>query len=386
MTNSLYCGVTFKELYINHTGKFRQCCIQTQSFSEKGFLNVADPNKWFSEQRNLDLIRWDLKEGSKNPACTKCWKLEEKGHSSYRVNWNRSTYHAADITPEIEIIDLRLGNQCNLQCRICNPMWSDQLGKLYQSAKDNGVFNSLNQSFTEGTIKPGDKFIEDLIGFCLRTPTLKEIKFAGGEPFVMPEVEYFLQRMIQAGKKDLTVSFLTNTTTAKESVLDTLKQFKKVILQCSIDGIGEHIEFQRFPCKWNVIERNFRRFIDCGFEVSLTPCWSQLNTLGVVEFLNWASEFDNVHVAFNEVSTPTYLDFKLIPLKYRTDILNALNTCKFPKRMHNDYNKFFEVLKTEERTITNEEKTALNDAVEIWNSNNNVKYQEQYPWAKDLLE
>jgi hypothetical protein len=54
--------------------------------------------------------------------------------------------------------------------------------------------------------------------------------------------------------------------------------------------------------------------------------------------------------------------------------------------MHKDYNKFFEVLKTQERTITNEEKTALVDAVEIWNFNNNVKYQEQYPWAKDLLE
>jgi Radical SAM superfamily len=386
MTDSLYCGVTFKELYINHTGKFRQCCIQEQSFSEKGFLNSADPNEWFAKQVDFDIIREDLQAGFKNPACSKCWKLEEKSQSSYRANWNRSTYYAADTTPEIEIIDLRLGNQCNLQCRICNPMWSDQLGKLYQSAKDEGIVNSLNHSFTTVTIKPSNAFIEDLIGFCLRTPTLKEIKFAGGEPFVMPEVEYFLQRMIQAGKKDLTVSFLTNTTTAKESVLDTLKQFKKVIIQCSIDGIGEHIEFQRFPCKWTVIERNFRRFVDLGFEVSLTPCWSQLNALGVVDFLNWASEFDNVHVAYNEVSTPTYLDFKLIPLKYRIDVLNALNTCKFPKRMHKDYNKFFEVLKTEQRTITNEEKTILNDAVEIWNFNNDVKYQEQYPWAKDLLE
>jgi hypothetical protein len=386
MTNSLYCGVTYKELYINHTGKFRHCCIQTQSYGEKGFLKTSDTNKWFAEQHNLNLIRQDLKDGFKNPDCSKCWKLESKGQSSYRLNWNRSTYFAGDTSPTIEIIDLRLGNQCNLQCRICNPMWSDQLGKLYQSAKDEGIFNSLNHSFTTGTIKPSNQFIEDLVGFCLRTPSLKEIKFAGGEPFVMPEVEYFLQQMIQAGKKDLTVSFLTNTTTAKESTLDLLKQFKKVILQCSIDGIGEHIEFQRFPCKWTVIERNFRRFIDCGFEVSLTPCWSQLNALGVVDFLNWASEFDNVHVAYNEVSNPTYLDFKLIPLKYRVDTINALNTCKFPKRMHKDYNKFFEVLKTEERTITNEEKTALVDAVEIWNFNNNVKYQEQYPWAKDLLK
>ena len=386
MNQSLYCGVTYKELYINYTGSFRHCCIQTEGYEDKGFLKAQDPNKWFAEQSNLNSLRTRLSEGIKDTSCSKCWKLEEKSHNSYRINWNSSTYYTRDLTPEIEVIDLRLGNQCNLQCRMCNPMWSNQLGKLYKSAKDAGLVNSLNQSYIKGTVKPENQFIEDLIGFCLRTPSLKEIKFAGGEPFAMPEVEYFLQRMIEEGKNNLTVSFLTNTTTAKESILDLLKKFNKVIMQCSIDGIGEHIEFQRFPCKWTVIERNFRRFRDCGFEVALTPCWSQLNALGVVDFLNWASEFDNVWLAYNEVMQPSYMDFKLIPMKYREAVIDSLNNCRFPKGMHKDYFKFFEALKTQERSITAEEKQALNDAVNIWNFNNDVKYQELYPWAKDLLE
>lgn len=385
MKESLYCGVTYKELYINHTGRFRNCCIQTQGYGEKGFLKSQNPNEWFAKQYDLNLVREDLQSGSRNPSCSKCWNLEDKGHSSYRLNWNRSTYYAGNTTPEIEIIDFRLGNQCNLQCRICNPMWSDQLGKSYQLAKDNGIFNSLNQSFTEGTIKPSSEVMEDLIGFCLRTPSLKEIKFAGGEPFVMPEVEYFLNRMIQEGKTNLTVSFLTNTTTAKESTIELLKQFNKVIMQCSIDGIGEDIEFQRFPCKWSVIERNFRKFVDCGFEVSLTPCWSQLNALGVVDFLNWASEFDNVHVAYNEVTNPTYLDYKLIPLKYRTATIEAIKTYKFPKRMHKDYFKFFESLTTTERSITESERRALADAAAIWDYDNTNTYRTRYRWAEELL-
>jgi hypothetical protein len=385
MKESLYCGVTFKELYINHTGRFRNCCIQTQGYGEKGFLKSQNPNEWFAKQYDLNLVREDLQSGSKNPSCSKCWNLEDKGHNSYRMNWNRSTYYAASTTPEIEIIDFRLGNQCNLQCRICNPMWSDQLGKSYQLAKDKGIFNSVNQSFTEGTIKPSSEVMEDLIGFCLRTPSLKEIKFAGGEPFVMSEVEYFLNRLIQEGRNNLTVSFLTNTTTAKESTIELLKQFKKVIMQCSIDGIGEDIEFQRFPCKWSVIERNFRKFVDCGFEVSLTPCWSQLNTLGVVDFLNWASEFDNVHVAYNEVTNPTYLDYKLIPLTHRTATIEAIKNCKFPKRMHKDYFKFFESLATTERSITELERQALADAVAIWDCDNNNTYRTRYSWAEELL-
>ena len=386
MKESLYCGVTFKELYINHTGRFRNCCIQTEGYDETGFLKSKDTNKWFAEQADLNLLRQDLQAGVSNPSCNKCWKLEEKGHSSYRINWNRSNYPLSDTTSEIEIIDLRLGNQCNLQCRMCNPLWSDQVGKLYQLAKDNGVINSLNQSFTQGTVKPYKAFVEDLIGFCLRTPSLKEIKFAGGEPFIMPEVEYFLNRLIQEGKINLTVSFLTNTTMAKESTIESLKQFDRVILQCSIDGIGQHIEFQRYPCKWSVIERNFRRFLQCGFEVSLTPCWSQLNALGVVNFLNWASEFDDIFVAYNEVMQPSYLDFRLIPIKYRETVISSLNNCRFPKLMHKDYFKFFEALKKQQRSITTKEKQALNDAVNIWNFNNDSKYQELYPWAKDLLE
>ena len=385
MKESLYCGVTYKELYINHTGRFRNCCIQTQGYGEKRFLKSQNPNEWFAKQYDLNLVREDLQSGSRNPSCSKCWNLEDKGHNSYRMNWNRSTYYAASTTPEIEIIDFRLGNQCNLQCRICNPMWSDQLGKSYQLAKDKGIFNSVNQSFTEGTIKPSSEVMEDLIGFCLRTPSLKEIKFAGGEPFVMSEVEYFLNRLIQEGRNNLTVSFLTNTTTAKESTIELLKQFKKVIMQCSIDGIGEDIEFQRFPCKWSVIERNFRKFVDCGFEVSLTPCWSQLNALGVVDFLNWASEFDNVHVAYNEVTNPTYLDYKLIPLKHRTATIEAIKNCKFPKRMHKDYFKFFESLTTEERSISELERQALADAVAIWNCDNNNTYRTRYSWAEELL-
>ena len=385
MKESLYCGVTYKELYINHTGRFRNCCIQTQGYGEKRFLKSQNPNEWFAKQYDLNLVREDLQSGSRNPSCSKCWNLEDKGHNSYRMNWNRSTYYAANTTPEIEIIDFRLGNQCNLQCRICNPMWSDQLGKSYQLAKDKGIFNSVNQSFTEGTIKPSSEVMEDLIGFCLRTPSLKEIKFAGGEPFVMPEVEYFLSRMIQEGRNNLTVSFLTNTTTAKESTIELLKQFKKVIMQCSIDGIGEDIEFQRFPCKWSVIERNFRKFVDCGFEVSLTPCWSQLNALGVVDFLNWASEFDNVHVAYNEVTNPTYLDYKLIPLKHRTATIEAIKNCKFPKRMHKDYFKFFESLTTAERSITELERQALADAVAIWDCDNNNTYRTRYSWSEELL-
>jgi hypothetical protein len=91
-------------------------------------------------------------------------------------------------------------------------------------------------------------------------------------------------------------------------------------------------------------------------------------------------------VAYNEVTNPTYLDYKLIPLKHRTATIEAIKTCKFPKRMHKDYFKFFESLTTAERSITELERQSLADAAAIWDCDNNNTYRTRYGWAKELLE
>ena len=381
------CQVAWKEFYINHTGKFRNCCIQIESYEEDNFLISANPNEWFKNQKNLKQLREDLSAGKKPETCKKCWELEEKGQNSYRTNWNKQYAEEGntDLNERIEIIDLRLGNRCNLKCRMCNPMWSDQIGNLYADAKASGVNNSLTKKFTQGTIKSSDKFLTELFYFCKNTPTVKEIKFAGGEPFIMDDVEEFIFRLVENNMTHIKLSMLTNTTVVKSDVMSALEKFDSTHIQCSIDGIEDDIEFQRYPCKWEVIDRNFKKLYNSKLTVNLTPCWSQLNALGVAKFLNWANQFPKAHIAYNEVNYPSFMDFRLIPLEHRVEAIDAIRACHKPPKMHKDYFKFFDAISTEYRPITELERAQLKDNVEIWNFKNPVTYQDKYTWGKNLL-
>jgi len=385
--NDTVCQVAWKELYINHTGKFRNCCIQQESYEESDFLSSVDPNQWFKEQKNLKDLRIRLIQNEKPFTCLKCWKLEEEGLSSYRLNWNEQykKENNQDLNERIEIIDLRLGNRCNLKCRMCNTMWSDQIGNLYQEAKMSGIVNSLNRTFTLGTTKNDENFLNDLFYFCKNTKTIKEIKFAGGEPFIMEDVEEFIFRLVENGMTDIKLSLLTNTTVVKSSVVKALEKFKSTHIQCSIDGVGKEIEYQRYPCKWEVIERNFIKLYNSTLTVNLTPCWSHLNLSSLPDFLNWASQFPKSHIAYNEVNFPTYFDFRLIPLDFRQPIIKKIKESSKPLKLHKDYEIFFKNIEYQYRLINVDEVSQLKDAIEIWNFSNPVRYQDRYPWADLLL-
>lgn len=381
------CLVPFRELHINTAGKYRNCCIQKES-TYRINLSIENTNLWFQKEYDMNKLRHALTNGIKHPNCEKCWKLEEQGLTSYRENWNRQ-YQAnknVDLENRIEVIDLRLGNRCNLQCRMCNSTWSDQISKQLMKLESLGVSNSYTKMPIIDTVRQSDKFMEDLLYFVKRTPTIKEIKLAGGEPFAMVEVEEFLYKLVEEGITDLEISLLTNTTVVKERMVNTLEKFSKTHIQCSIDGIGSFLEYQRFPADWSVIERNFIKLYNSKLTVNLTPCWSNLNLLSMGDFLEWTNQFPKSYVAYNEVNTPSYLDWKLIPLNYRIDLLKKLNSISLHDKVHKDYNKMSYRIANEIREFTTDEIELYNDAVTAWDSISNKKYLDLYCWNKHAVK
>ena len=102
----------------------------------------------------------------------------------------------------------------------------------------------------------------------------------------MPEVEELMIKLIKAGRTNLHIFFLTNCTTVKTNVLEILRQFDSTSIGCSIDGVDEWIEYQRFPVKWESVKRNYNKLLKYGIETSITPAWSHLNLLGIIDFFN----------------------------------------------------------------------------------------------------
>ena len=384
----------FRELYIDHnsgdtTPGYKSCCIQTDSY--KG-TPLSESKDWFRIDDGLVNIRKQFLSDKRPSRCISCWKLEDNGSISKRQESNK-IYNERRIdpfdTPELEVIDIRLSNKCNLQCKMCYAGNSDQIAKNIISATEAGQLDpklAKDEKALHYSNAGNIDSVKGLYEFIIDNKSIRELKFAGGEPFVMPEVEELLLKLIKIGRTNLHTYFLTNCTTVKTSVLDILKQFDSTSIGCSIDGVDEWIEYQRFPVKWESVKRNYNKLIEHGIETSIVPCWSHLNLFGIIRFFDWIKEEGiTCDIGWNDVDYPTYLNLELIPMKYRTDLIEQLDNFTFPTNINNGYHTLINRMKNNVREITEYERQDLYTNAQLWDFNNPVKYRDMFPWAKELL-
>ena len=373
-----YCTLTNNGFNIDTTGRIGHCCIQKRDL-RVDWNTIDDMNAWYKSNSWLNTVRKDLEAGIENTACESCWHNERNGKESKR---HRVNQQYGSTNQSIRHLDLRLSNKCNLQCKMCSGGFSDQLVNLAYELKDAGIDNDLLKHIPSQSLEVDTKKLLDLV---LELPDLQTLRFAGGEPFIMPEVEEFLYKLVEQGKTDLEIEFITNCTSAKTRILTALEKFKHVELMCSIDAVGAALEYQRYPARWETIERNFIRMYNSKCTVGLTPAMSMLTYHNMTEFFDWANKFPKARVSYNEVDYPSFLDFRLIPLDVRQEFYNDFSKVKFGD-VNNNWKKFQQSTMYEYRLITtNERKMLKHYSKDIWDYRCNVKFLDAYPWAEALL-
>ena len=373
-----WCTLTDNGFTIDTTGRIGHCCIQTREI-QVNWDEVTDLNAWYKSNDWLNTVRSSLANGFTHPACENCWKNENSGKESKRTRVNRQY---GNTSHGIQHLDLRLSNKCNLQCKMCSGGFSDQITNLAYELKSKGLYTDLLKHIPSQQYQVDVKKLLDLV---LDLPDLNTLRFAGGEPFIMPEVEEFLIKLVEKGKTDLEIEFITNCTSAKTHIIETLEKFKHVELMCSIDGTGDALEYQRYPAKWNTIERNFIKMYNSKCVVGLTPCVSMLNYDNMTEFFNWANKYPNARVSYNEVDYPTFLDFRLIPLSARTKFYETFSKIQFLD-VNDNWRKFQKETMFEYRTPTDDERAKLTHySKDIWDYKCKVKFLDAYPWAIEIL-
>jgi MoaA/NifB/PqqE/SkfB family radical SAM enzyme len=373
------CWSTYHELNLTTRGTLSNCCVQNLDVSID-WDSIDDLDEWFRNFAFFKQMRTLLEQGVELTECESCW-VQERDNIKSRREYKNDFYKINKDNITIKKLDLRLNNKCNLQCKMCVPGSSDQIVKLgnqlYQEGITDIIYNQSDHFTQSHTTK-----ILDLV---IKLPNLEMITFAGGEPFIMPEVEEFLLKMVNANKLDVRIEFITNCTVIKTEVINLLKNFKHVIISCSIDGIGDQLEYQRYPSKWKTIERNFKKIYDTDFTIVLTPCISLLNLTDLHKFVDWANQYPRAIVFYNEVDSPTYLNFRYVPLSERQDLINNSNT----RLLNGDYNwdKFFNRLIYEYVEPSDEDCAMLKEySTKVWDYRCNVKFLDMYPWASYMIE
>jgi organic radical activating enzyme len=257
----------------------------------------------------FESIRTNLKNGIKDPHCDKCWKLEEQGAESLRLQTvSEEEFNIEEITefPRIEEIYVGLGNQCNLKCRTCGPnessIWVKEIEKsdgikhpIYLEPDASNFFKSFKQDVM---------------------PYLKEIHFTGGEPTLLKSTNKILELL----DPSVHVGMNTNCTM---KLPDTLNKFQDVEIFASIDDIGNRFNYIRHPGNWNEVYKNLKE-ITSNFNVIISCTVSVYNVFYIDEVEKLANELEvpfYAHILYD----PNYLSVHVLPIEVRQEIIKKLS-------------------------------------------------------------
>ena len=260
--SNTFCILPWTHVCVSTAGSVIPCCrfqyprpdISVESLNTNGLeaLNTEEYNK----------IRTSMLEGKKVEQCKKCYFEEENKVSSYRdysKNWfsKPGDNFTDNKFKEIRYIELSLDNICNLQCRMCSSRFSsklitrDQALSQYEwNKKDYKVHKKLeiDYSFLER---------EDL-------SKLEEVKLLGGEPFMSPNFNKFIDYLIEKTNPANIRLFIATNGTHKlsQELIDKLRKFKLLKLRVSFDTYSKANDYQRYGSSYTEIWNNLMEYIE----------------------------------------------------------------------------------------------------------------------------
>jgi MoaA/NifB/PqqE/SkfB family radical SAM enzyme len=308
LPHETFCVLPWVSLETSPIGTVRPCCLAedeiTDNAGKKYSLLETDLDQ-IHKSSYMQKLRQEFLDGVKPDTCRKCWNEERSGRTSKRLHTLNRLEHivtdtewTADAKPLV-FIDFKLGNICNLKCRICGS-WSSSTfaaeevrfeGKdsfHYQMLKD-GAWPRRNQNFWNEI----DKLMQQV----------RYLEFTGGEPFMIQEHFDLLQRMVDQGiASNVEIHYNTNGTHFPEHAESIWRHFKLVEIAFSIDDVGPRFEYQRANAVWDEVNTNMDQFEamrDRNTNIQLQVC-STVNVFNVMYLeglANWIDtrKFDFVY-------------------------------------------------------------------------------------------
>jgi len=260
--NDSFCVLPFVSIEADPMGKCKVCCLSYDTIPDidlkKNTLTEAFNSPYMND------LRQSFLNGEKPEGCNRCWSEEASGRTSKRMHSEMrlrkilgDTKFISSNDGSLTFLDLKLGNICNLKCRICGSFssskWAQEEINIYNSnqvAKD----NLINGRWP----RESKKFWEDLTQLLANT---KYFEFTGGEPFLIDEHFDLLAIAVELGYAgDIEIHYNTNTTTFPKRGLELWPHFKLVEIALSIDDIGPRFEYQRYGAVWDKSIENLEKF------------------------------------------------------------------------------------------------------------------------------
>ena len=339
------CMLPWVSIETSPIGTSRPCCLAIDEITDadgvKYDLNKHTLTQIYQSGYMQDL-RQEFLDGRQPATCKRCWDEEAAGRVSKRINSRirlKEYYDKVDFSntnpDQLWFIDLKLGNICNLKCRICgswssSPWAQEEMAYLPKvKKKDHLAYTFLKQGAWP---RENPQFWDNLRALL---PNIKYFEFTGGEPFLIKEHFELLQYAVDNGySKDIEIHYNTNGTVFPDFV-DVWKEFKHVEIAFSIDNMGARFEYERYLAKWDEVRVNLAKFTDLRsrkLTIHLCTTINIQNVYYLPEICDWVSTQTFDHIYFNMLHDPWHINIGRMTSEAQLLVINRLSTNIFNPR------------------------------------------------------
>jgi organic radical activating enzyme len=319
------CPLPWTHLEIDVNGGASPCCLYKGSIPD---VKVYETDlKTIQKHEYMEKLRQQFKNGERPLSCKSCWQEEDAGKTSKRMNSiykmrNSLKDWTPNSEPSLKFIDFKLGNVCNLKCRICGS-WSSS--KWAQEELDYGENPVARKNLKDGGWpKKHPKFFED-IQECLADAEYFE--FTGGEPFMIRDHFKILMHCVEKGyAKNIDIHYNTNGThLPPRDIFDLWKYFKRVEIAFSIDDVGEQFQYQRHPANWREVNHNlveFKTYQTANMEFQICTTISIFNIFSLAKIALWVAQYQPKFFYVNTCFDPDYFNIQTLPKQVK-NVVNS---------------------------------------------------------------
>jgi MoaA/NifB/PqqE/SkfB family radical SAM enzyme len=331
-----FCVVPWTHLATNPSGAYRVCCnamngqnlVRDDQGRPYKVRETSAENVWHSP--TYKKIRQQMLDGERPEMCQRCFREEDHGARSARTNWNEIPLpDDLSLEPKMQVryVDLRLGNLCNLKCRMCNPYSSSQW------VKDWNEMAGVAQLNPTSPLPPDEleriqsiDWPEDQKSWTHLEPILEsveEIYLTGGEPFLSIEHGRLLNKLISQGRAAaITLRYNTNLTCLPEKIINLWKHFKLVRVNVSFDAFGVLNDYIRYPSDWSQLESNMGRLLSMrnngwNLEIEIHTTVQMYNILNLGEIYSYFKQQFSISPYTNILNHPQCLNIKSLSADLR---------------------------------------------------------------------
>lgn len=331
LARGLVCHAPFTNINFEQNGNMTACCFNRVNVLGK-YPASSIEDAWVGEEAKI--LRKKIRSNDLGGGCKLCGILINSGNyngskaSYYDEYAHEGSKHKLrnlfGLEPKYhpKVFEFEISNTCNLACNMCSGYYSSTIRKKREKLP------AMHHPYDNVFVKQVSLFL----------PMLTDLKFLGGEPFLI-DIYFKIWEQIIAVNPKAKVHITTNGTVLNSKVKAVLSKLNVGIV-ISMDAASQELfEAIRIGAKWDKVIENFRYFKELTKEkntyLSIAACAMNNNWKEIPKLVAFANK-EEITIHFNVVWNPGHLSMRFLDYDELQEIEDFFLSQELPS------NTFFE--------------------------------------------